>query len=154
MLYSEELFPSVEDSEEEEESDDEDASSCAGDFSSAAGFSRRGEAVREVSSSELELDEDEDTCLLFLFRDLRFAGMPFMVGGIVAKATLHPTMSKRKLAALQDGTEPKYFYTGEISNMVSQDPATLYSPRRHCSCMSSEKSSNPTRRRSTSWKKL
>jgi hypothetical protein len=28
-------------------------------------------------------------------------------------------MSKRKLAVLQDGTEPKYFYSVEISNMVS-----------------------------------
>jgi hypothetical protein len=35
-------------------------------------------------------------------------------------------MSKRKLAALQDGTEPKYFYTGEISNMVRPPHAQKY----------------------------
>jgi len=110
---------------EEDEEEEEDSS-----VSSFIGFGKlfvAGLLGGAYSSSELELEDEEDevsACLLFLLRVLFFRAPSLTAGGMAGKRPpgthLDPTisMSKRKLAALQDGNEPRYFYTSEISNMV------------------------------------
>jgi hypothetical protein len=93
-LSSAELSASEEDSDDE--LDDEEVCTAAGVFSSR--MVATGDALTDLSSSELELDdeEEEEACLLFLLRERRFAGTPFplVVGGIVPGAPLVPSRCK------------------------------------------------------------